>query len=86
MENLGRLEEKRRRAIELAVLMHQLRLDINHATNPNRPLRETNFAALQVMLANMEQASVEHLSLTGEIKALCADLGEPMPNVDPGRG
>lgn len=82
LENLGRLKEKKQRAMELAVLMHGYRQKINSDTNPHRPIEELDTAALSVVWEQLEKAMIEHRTLCEEIRALCEDLGEPMPHLD----
>jgi len=82
LENLGRLQEKKARAIELAILIHRLRQDINQLSNPHRPLADFKLKEVSVLLGRMEEASFEHTRLCKEIRELCEDLGEPLPNLD----
>lgn len=81
LENIGLLELKKRDAKELAIRMHNLREDINRETNLHRPLSEVNFQKLQVLLNDMGEARDQHEKLCAEIRALCADLGEKMPDL-----
>lgn len=82
MENLGRLQVAKQEAIRLSIRIHQLRGEINQQTNQHRPIAELNTRALSVALDELHAATLRHRELCDEMKQLCDDLGEPMPNVD----
>lgn len=86
LENLGRLQEKKQRAIALSLQIHNDRQAINAATNPHRPIDELDTKALCILLDRLHHGTLEHRRLCDEITALCEDLGELLPNLDLGRG
>jgi hypothetical protein len=81
LEKLGLLQEKKRRAQDLAIRIHTLREDINRATRPHLPIEEMDTRTLGVYLDGLHDARQEHAKLCREIRALCEDLGEKMPDL-----
>lgn len=81
LENKGRLELKKNEAKLLAIRMHNLREDINRETNQHRPIENVDTKKLNVLLGDLTDAREQHAKLCDEIRALCEDLGEKMPDL-----
>ena len=80
-ENVGRLKLKKDEAIKLALRIHYLRGNINSLTDRHRKPEPDDPRKLQVMTEDYSNAQEEHAKLCAEIRALCQDLGEKMPDL-----
>ena len=80
-ENIGRLKLKKDEAVKLATRMHFLRADINRLTDRNRPSEAEDHKKLQVLVEDLSDAGEKHAALCREIRQLCEDLGDKMPEL-----
>ena len=80
-ENVGRLNVKKDQAVKLALRIHYLRGNINSLTDRNRKREPADAQNLQVLTEDYSNAQADHAKLCAEIRALCEDLGEKMPDL-----
>ena len=80
-ENVGRLKVRKDEAIKLALRIHYLRGNINSLTDRNRKWEPDDVKKLNVLMEDLDAAQTEHAKLCAEIRALCEDLGEKMPDL-----
>jgi hypothetical protein len=81
LENKGLLELKKNEAATLAIRIHNLREDINRLTSQHQPIEELDLRKLTVLVNDLVDAREKHAKLCAEIRALCEDLGEKMPDL-----
>lgn len=80
--NLGRLEEKKQRAWALALTIDRLQTDLAREFDTHRDSSQIDLASAGRMFTELSAAWEEFVAVREEIRALCEDLGVPVPNLD----
>lgn len=82
LENLGLLKTQEQHARILSLKLKGLREQIHRAANPYKPLDQFTPGAVLVAAQEADRTASELAQLVGSIKALCAELGEPVPSFE----
>ena len=79
LENLGLLQTKKQHAQVLVLKLKSLRESIHRAANPYKPLADLDPEVLMVAAKDLWETWDQYQRLVKELRALCAELGEPVP-------